>query len=176
MLVDVFVPENNEVELANEAMRLGFKEIVLLYEAGLPKKPSIPGLRIRTALLIRSLNDCVRAKKHFDLLFAPSDRPFFESAFIDCILLEVYSPAPDLFFQRRSGLDDVKCALAKKNNIQLVFATKISDKSVLGRLEQDARLCRKYKLAFSVASFARKPRDLRAQKDLEAYARVLKLL
>jgi len=53
--------------------------------------------------------------------------------------------------------------------------TSKNKETVLGKMMQNARLCNKYKVKTIVASFARKPNELRNEKDLSSFGAVLGL-
>lgn len=86
----------------------------------------------------------------------------------------------DSLHYRRSGLNHVICDIMAKNNVALVINVKSlrdyagRDRSVIiGRLKQNIRLCRKYRVSILVGSFAEVPEDLRSPHDVEALLRVL---
>lgn len=83
-------------------------------------------------------------------------------------------PRKDGTHQRHSGLNEVLCKLAKEKGKILAFdfnaLLTARDRSVvLGRMMQNARLIRKYKNDFIIASFAKKEYELRAKKDYIAF-------
>ena len=70
------------------------------------------------------------------------------------------------------------CKLAKKNNIAIGFSfneiLKSKEKSkLIGRMMQNIKLCRKYKVKMVFASFAKNKFEMRAVKDLLSFCRVL---
>lgn len=86
----------------------------------------------------------------------------------------------DLHF-RRGGLDEQLLSKAKEKKIGIGFSfsdfINIRDAriraNVLGRMEQNVRLCRKYKLRMAVASLARNRWEMRHANDLLAFARTI---
>jgi RNase P/RNase MRP subunit p30 len=44
---------------------------------------------------------------------------------------------------------------------------------LLGRMKQNLRICKKYKVKIRVFSFALKPYEIRSEKDLESLGKVL---
>jgi hypothetical protein len=178
MQSDVVCPINNEFELASTAKQLGFKEIIFLYHAVVPPKNiDLPGLMIKRAYLAKHPRDVPSPKAGFNFIFARSDRAFFESKIINYVIDSESSESPDFFYQKRGGLDDAMCKLAKENHIIVVFSVQSSDdKTILGRLEQNARLCRKHHAAFLVATLAKTPLDMRSPKDMDAFSRMIRLI
>ena len=84
----------------------------------------------------------------------------------------------DSLHYRNSGLNQVLCNLARKNNIMIGFSfsdlLNISGKEkTLGRMMQNVRLCRKFKVKMMVCSFARNEFELRSYDTLMAVASVI---
>jgi len=80
---------------------------------------------------------------------------------------------------RNSGLDQVACKIAAKNKIAIGFSfkevlcKKMERAELIGRMMQNAKLCRKYRVKVVLGSFASKKEELRNSKDLEAFGRVI---
>ena len=179
MKIDVVVPKNNEAELLEIAEKLGFKELIFLYtdlKKRLPKLNSSK-LKVYTAALIDNINEVDKAEKNFDFVFAPAQRSFFENKKIKYLINAENSREEDFLYQKRAGLDDVMCKLAKEKNKTIVFNIQLlAQQNVLSRMIQNAKLCRKYKVKTLVATFATKPFEMRAPKDLAGFARITKLM
>lgn len=86
----------------------------------------------------------------------------------------------DSFHYRRSGLNHILCDIMARKNIALVFCLRTlleysgRDRAILfGRVTQNIRLCRKYKVPMRCGSFAEIPEQLRSLHDMEALLRVL---
>lgn len=84
--------------------------------------------------------------------------------------LEVISQK-DTFHQRASGLNQVYCKLAVRNKIAVAFNLRdifyAKDKYVvLGRVMQNIRLCRKYKVKMMIISLAEDEYGMRNPMDL----------
>ncbi|MBU2589255.1 MAG: hypothetical protein KKA65_01235 [Nanoarchaeota archaeon] len=95
----------------------------------------------------------------------------------EIIVIHEKSPKDHLHF-RRTALNQVTCKLAKKNKIIIAFSfDKIinsRDKAlVFGRLMQNFKLCRKYKVKVLFASFARNKYGMRSSHDLLSLLQVL---
>lgn len=180
MKIAIVKPKNNEEELILMAENLGFKEILLLYEKEAAKyqNKSKSSIKIITGFLIKNVSEINKATKNNDLIFAPAQRSFFENKKIKYLINAEAMQEKDSVHQRRAGLDDVMCKLAKQNHQVVVFNTKYNiycRQEVLGRMMQNARLCRKYKLKTLVATFASTPLEMRAPKDLDGFARLIRL-
>ena len=77
----------------------------------------------------------------------------------------------DFMHHRASGLNHILCTFAKKNDLKigLSFSSilKSSDRhQLVGRMSQNIKLCRKYKVKMCIASFAKKPYEMRSPNDL----------
>lgn len=183
MKQDVLMPENNEAELLKFAEKLGFKEIIFLY-TDLSKKPenvSSKKIKILTAGLVVNPKDADNAARNFDLVFGTAQRSLFESKKINYLINAEIDSKKDFLYQRRAGLDDVMCRTAKEKNKIVVFnvgliSGKEADNILYARMMQNAKMCRKYKVKTLVATFARSPLYMRAPKDLDGTARILKLM
>ena len=84
----------------------------------------------------------------------------------------------DYMHSRRSGLDQVCCKLAKKNKISIVISYSSIKNSkdrplTLGKIAQNLRLCKKYKVPIILASFASKKEEV---IDLNNFKSLIKSL
>lgn len=91
----------------------------------------------------------------------------------------------DFMHQRNSGFNHILCGIAVKRNkiIAVSFGMLLNTDSdrynkmpqILGRMKQNARLCRKYKVRLCIASFADDPYKMRGVSDLTSFGVVLGL-
>lgn len=84
----------------------------------------------------------------------------------------------DHLHYRQSGLNQVFLNLAKKNNIAIGFSFNeiLKNKNrplLLGRMIQNIKLCRKYKVKFMLASFAPGDYGMRNALDLVSFLKCL---
>lgn len=80
----------------------------------------------------------------------------------------------DHLFYRQSGLNDVLCKIAKKNNVAVAVSLDQFNEAIkVGRIMQNARFCRKYKVVFLILSLASDEYGLRSPKDVEALYRLI---
>ena len=181
MSFDIVLPKGNELELARAAKTLGFKELVLAYDkiSDIPKgiQKEVSGITIKSAAIIHDVSGIGKAQGKADYIMAPAERPFLESKKIDFVFGAEGSEQKDFFYQKRSGIDDAMCKLARQNGTAIIFCANFADgKNWLGRFRQNARLCRKHKARAAAATFARRPLDMRSSKDLEAFCRAIGLV
>jgi len=100
------------------------------------------------------------------------------SKHVDILLDPHLGSRKDFMHQRNSGLNDVLCALAKEHQVAIGFSfssvlNSTHRVSLLGRMMQNIRLCRKYKIPMVIGTFARNAWELRNEKDIQAFFRVL---
>ncbi len=84
----------------------------------------------------------------------------------------------DKMHQRDSGLNQVLCKLAKEKGVAIGFSFRsiLNAKSrakLMGRMIQNIKLCRKYKVRMVIGSFAKTESETRNVKDVQAFFRVL---
>ena len=103
-----------------------------------------------------------------------------ETRKVDVLLSPEKNNKRDFMFFRNSGLNQVLCKLAVKNHISIGF--NFSDilnsngkerSKLLGRMTQNVRLCKKYKVKMEFSSFAKNKFELRSDAILTSFAKVL---
>lgn len=80
----------------------------------------------------------------------------------------------DFMHYRDSGLNQVLCRLARENKIRIGFnfndVLKSEDrKNILGRMIQNVRLCRKFRVKMVLISGAKNELEMRASRDLISF-------
>ncbi|HLD12662.1 MAG TPA: RNase P subunit p30 family protein [Candidatus Nanoarchaeia archaeon] len=75
---------------------------------------------------------------------------------------------------RRAGLNHTLCKLATHNRIMIAFNFRLvlhhADRQlIIGRMQQNVKLCRKYKTKMIIASFATNKYEQRTPQDLQAF-------
>jgi len=162
---DIVIPNGNEKELLKEAKKLGVK-IYFLYE----KKSKET---VKPYILVN------KKDKDSKFLFCTPERKNFENKKTDFIYGFETLEKKEHYHYRKSGLDQVLCKLAKEKDITIVFDfSKLYSKNkeqVLGRMMQNARLCKKYGVKTVVFSFAKNPKRIQNPSDLDAFSRVIGL-
>jgi hypothetical protein len=185
--LDVVVPNNNEKELIEMAIKSGFEELVLLseninYQYDIRKYLVPEGkIIIKKGFLAKDISHISKARKRFDYIFANAERKFFEQK-IDYIINSELSDRKDSFHYRNTSLNQVHAKLAKENNITIVFnlglllESNMRNKQIFfGRMLQNARLVNKYKLKHAIFSLASKPSEMRGPVVMKAMENVLGL-
>ena len=184
---DIVFPNGNENEFLEIAEKLGFKSIVLAYNGidKIPKKLPDSKIKISTAIVAEE-KQIQKAKSKADLVLFKStgnDRWVFEKSQADIIFGLEAAQKKDFMHHRASGLNQVLCKIAaqKGKAIAFDFSAVLNSKGMLraqiiGRMMQNARFCRKYKVKAILASFAKSPYEMRASKDLEAFFATIGLI
>lgn len=100
------------------------------------------------------------------------------SKYVDILLDPHLGMRKDFMHQRNSGLNHILCALAKEHNVAIGFSFSAILESKqrakdFGRIMQNIRLCRKYKIPMVIGSFAKNVWQVRNEKDLQAFFKVL---
>jgi RNase P/RNase MRP subunit p30 len=180
----------NEKKFIQMAEKLGYKQLIVLYPSisELKKSSSIKSnLSIKRALLIDTANKnkvitlIKEAKKATYLSFVIAQNPKFDRFIVErtdatgIVNVEFVHPKDHLHF-RRSGLDQVICRFAHKNKkvIASSFSQLLKDKrNILGRVAQNKRLCKKYKVDYIIGSFATTPLEMIGLYEKNALLRML---
>lgn len=99
---------------------------------------------------------------------------------VDIILSPHMGILRDHMNSRNSGLNDTVCKIAKKNKIAvgISFSEILNSKGItraekIGRIMQNIRLCRKYKVQMILANFATNKKEMRGPRDLMSFGIVL---
>jgi RNase P/RNase MRP subunit p30 len=189
---DIVFPKNNEEKFIEIAERLGYRELIFVYKFNKKTidnyKDRIDKLKQRTTIklffgILAEKKCLLKVKKYSDFVFYKSDgndRFIFDKV-RDCFIFGLEEVnRKDSMHYRNSGLNQVHCKLANKNNITITFSftsllkdNKIYRSQILGRMMQNIRFCRKYKVKTIIASFTDNPYGMRSYKDLESFGRLL---
>ncbi len=180
MNFDVLIPKNNEKELIEEAIRLKYKEIVMLtdkkeYKLDDSVKTTVTKSKIiiKTAFFLRNPAEFSRVRNKFDYIFAYPERKFFEMN-IDYVFNLEMLPEKDSFHFRRTPLNQVTAKLCSEHSIKIAFEySLVENKVALGRMMQNSVLIRKYKLDFDVFSFASSVNEMHSKNKMKSLLNVL---
>ena len=127
--------------------------------------------------------DKIKGKYQFIIVLGGSNeanRNALENKDIDILLNPEREKEKDFMHYRNSGLNQVLCKIAKENGkaiginfseIKKMKGKKDAEK--LGRILQNIRLCKKYKVPIILASFAKNAKELVHSAELKSFARTL---
>lgn len=180
-MIDIVFPGKNEKDFIELAEKLGYSGLVLVYD----NKESIPDLKkfktklkLKTALLASQKKvQSARTKSKLVFVKAVEDNRFaFEKSRPDLVFAVEEAQPRDFMHQRGSGLNHIMCRFAKENNVKIGFSfnsilnsSAMSRAQIIGRMQQNILLCRKFKCNTVIASFAKDPYEMRFSKDLLAF-------
>ena len=106
------------------------------------------------------------------------NRKAVENKNVDILLSPEKIRKDDFMHSRNSGLNQVLCKSAKKNNVAIGFNFRDVLKSkerwlLLGKMMQNVALCRKYKVEMVVISGAENESELKSAMDLFSFAQAI---
>ena len=188
MSFDIVFPRNNEHELILISQKLGYSELFLAYEYNRNSYNSIKErftllqqktrFKVMLALKVKP-TQISETKKIANLQLCDSsdkNRWVLEKNSHLMLYNVEYQKKNDFIHQRNSGLNHILCTLAHQNNIQigvsfydLMQAEDPKKPILIGRIQQNARLCKKYKVNMVLASFASEAYAMRAHYDLRSF-------
>ena len=123
------------------------------------------------------------AKAKFSIIDGqhPALRSQIEQGISAVINLET-DPKPDGLHSRRSGLNQVLAALLHRKKGMMLFNHRLVRENVgqqraliIGRMQQNVALCRKYKVPMAIVTMAKTPYELRSPHDLQSFGTLLKM-
>ena len=190
MFSDIIFPKKNEKQFIKLAEKLNYSSLCFIYNFApdiisqiqmIKELQKTTKIKLFFALQASPVN-IKRAKNIADIVLVKSipeqDQTTFEKFVPDMIFDLESSPRKDSLHFRSSGLNQVLCNLAyiKGVTIGFSFSSILNSKNrpkLLGRIIQNLRLCRKYRVKTIFASFAQNPSEMRAAHDLMSLAVVL---
>ena len=189
---DIAFPNKNEEKFINLAERLNTKEIYFIYnyqkdisqqKNKLKELQKTTKIKLKFGLLAKQ-QEIIRAKKISSFVIIESsgkDQHTLEKLSPNLIFNFEKSEKKDKPHYRLSGLNQVLCKLAAKNKITIGFSfSELLNSSpqkrqvILGRMIQNLKFCKKYNSSILLASFAKKPFELRSLKNLKSLERLLR--
>jgi RNase P/RNase MRP subunit p30 len=184
-MIDVVFPQQNEQEFFATAKRLGYDGLILVYpsEQSAERMPLPPkGLKASSAVLAGQQTAFQLRKKGLTIFVQASenDKKILERGFASVLFGSELVQAKEYAHQRGSGLNQVLCSLANKNKATIGFGLSnilsagINQRAqLLGRIMQNIRLCKKYKVKTIIGSFAKSQWQMRSPHDLQAFFTML---
>lgn len=108
------------------------------------------------------------------------NRKAVEDKNVDILMSPEKGRYKDFMKSRNSGLNQVLCKLASKNDVAIgfdfneVLKAKDSEKpNIIGRMKFNARLCNKYSVGMYVCNSTKNKEEIRSEPDLNAFGRIL---
>lgn len=163
---DYVIASGNEKEFVSMGEKLGYSELVFIGKADLSK--------IKTKLKLTTSTRIFKSSS--------KDRELIESKKADVIYEFEQEQRKDHTHFRNSGINQVIAKLMKDKKViygisfnQILKASPKEQAVLLGRMMQNIRIFRKYKVSMIVGSFASNPYEMRDFKDLVSFAKTLGL-
>lgn len=173
---DIVFPQKNEKELLNMAKELGFQKLYFVYDL---KNYPIENYIGADKIILAKSYEIKKARQISKIVIVESseqNRQVIEKSLFDIIFNLETEKKQDLMHSKRSGLNQVLCKLISKKNKFVAFnfnlllkANKGLRVNLLSRMNQNVKLCRKYKVKMLIASFAKTPYEMRAAHDMIAF-------
>jgi len=200
MPIDVVIPKGNEKSLAERLAMLGFDKVVFLYpynkenfEHALKlsekkfKVKAYFAFNVSNKLEARAIKNKLKEKfgqEFFPrfLVFAEARRQNIQDRFIDVVYGAELLEETESLHHRRSGINEAIARLLKERekvylfNISMLHGKEMwVTARLLGRAMQNARYAKKFCFTFGVATFSSNYIYLAHAKDMQAFARTLRL-
>jgi RNase P/RNase MRP subunit p30 len=188
-MIDIVFPEKNEAKFVSMAEKLGYSSLCFVYDykKNLKRIKEIISLEQKKTKvklyfgLLADKKSILKAKRISDFVLVRSvgdDQDIFEKLKPDMVYDLELAASKDAMHFRASGLNQVLCKFAAKNKIIVgfSFSSILNAKNrvmILGRITQNIRFCRKYKVDTCFASFARTSYEMRAWHDLAGFLIIL---
>ncbi len=164
---DFVILSGNEKEFVKMAEKLGYSELVFVGNSDVSN--------IKTKLKLIS-------SKRISKSDIKKDRGLIENKKVDIIYEFEQMNRKDSMHFRNSGLNQVIAKLMKEKDVayglsfsQILNSSKEARAVMIGRMMQNIKICKKYKVPIIIASFSRNPYEMRDYRDLIAFARTLGL-
>lgn len=188
MFQDICFPKNNEKEFVEIALKLGTKALIFVYEfkdlktfENKKKELSeIKNIKIDIGVIVddKSIN---KIPSFDDYVFAATaSKSLIENKKSYIFFDFEKQDRSDFLHHRNSGLNHVMCQIMKEKEKMLgfSFSSLLNSKNkgvMLGRMQQNARFSRKFKLKTVIASFAIAPYELRAEHEINSFKKILNI-
>ena len=187
MFYDVVFPRGNEKEFIEMAGKLDVEGLCLSY--AYDGKASVQEAKSRIAVLQKTTEISLKPlflaegreiyrvhdlKEHALAEASDESREIIAKYHPDVVYNLELAERKDFARSRNSGLDKAICQFAAKNGVIVTFSfssilNSESLQVLLGRIKQNAKLCRKYGVKTAVASLSSDPLEMRSPHDLRAF-------
>lgn len=186
MFQDVCFPKNNEQEFIDIAKKLGTKSLIFVYEftnfkdldEKKKKLSEIKSIKVDLGVMVND-KTVEKLQKNDDYIFARTpSKNLIESKKTYILFDFEMQDKPDFLHHRNSGLNQVIANEMKDKILGISFSTylnSINKGIILGRMKQNAKIAKKYKVKTFVLSFAKHPYELRSEHELEAFKKIINI-
>jgi|TARA_Y100000310_G_scaffold194021_1_gene193999 RNase P/RNase MRP subunit p30 len=187
-MIDIAIPKNNEEDFVAIAEKLGYKGLCFLYNyndyLNKQKNFETKKIKIYRGVLAENKNiNKIKSKPKNEKVFvvvrsSSDDRKIMEGSKAHMIFSFEDNIKRDFIHQRASGLNHILCKLANENNIIMGFSLSSilnteNKHVILGRIVQNIKMCRKFKVKTAIASFAKNPYEMKSTHDISSLFYIL---
>jgi len=176
--------EKKKEEFRQQGKKLGFEDVYFIEHFRGLKESNANIILINSRNkqdLSNQISKAFMLKKPIFVLGSNDEvnRAALENKKVSCLLSPEYERKKDFMHSRDSGLNQVLCKIAVKNNaaIGINFNDLHEDKKEtalrIGRIIQNIRFCSKYKVKVLMASFSKKPEEMVSAYDLRSFCSTL---
>ncbi len=172
-MIDLVFPKNNEKEFISMSVKLGYSGLCFVYNSVDELIRNKEKLKKSKSKLLFGLKFESKEKVYDFIITRASgkSRQILEKGKADIIYDFEKGSREDYIHHRASGLNQVLCKFARKNNVAVGFSVSSilnNEKKpvLLGRIKQNIKLCRKYKVRMIIGSFSSEPYKMRSLHDL----------
>lgn len=188
--VDFFVGKRS-LEVETIAKQKGFEKIFFVKEirsladfSGLKKKDNSYDVGLINTKNLNFLRRFVdKATNYFEYVAVLGvtdlvNRSALENRKVFALVAPEINRGDDFLFQRNSGLNHVLCKIAKERKKLIIFrisdfsGTEEKKASFLGKLMQNLKLCKKYKVDYLLTNFASETNNILHVKQLRLLEKV----
>ena len=186
MHIDFVFPNENEKELIDAAVSLGYDSLCFCYPYS--KSHNLTAILAQDSKQVKLLTAFIFTEKNISKISSSkADINILSTSSNIRFLIENYgnrigyissietSPKSDFLHHRNSGMNHIICSIMKENNISIILSLNsllsADNKQFplyIGRIKQNIKLARKYKIKVQLASFASSLYQMRPKHDLIA--------
>lgn len=172
--MQIVFPDKNEKEFLDMVFKLGITEIVFVYRLkDFVRKEFDSDIGVKFGILAKA-NEILKAKQKADLVLyecGEDARHVIEKFKPDIVFNLENSSRKDFIHHRNSGMNHIIAKLMHEKGVKLGVSfsnlLKSSKRDVLiGRIKQNLKLCKKYKVDVVISSFAKDVYEMRCEKEL----------
>ncbi len=167
-MIDIVLVRESEVGFAEFAKHLGYSDVLFVFRS---VEQALASDMKRKGVLVE-VKDIAKVKKLGLLAFCHGTREAIERG-ADVVFGFELDASKDKMHYREGGLNQVLCELAHEKGVTIGFslasllqASPAQRALLFGRIVQNVELCRKYKVAMRIGSFAASPFGLRGAEDV----------
>ena len=109
-----------------------------------------------------------------------TNRIALENKKVEILVSPEKNDLKDKFNYRNSGLNQVLCRIASKNKVSIGFDfclilrnTKLQRAKYIGRMVQNVKLCRKYRVSMIIGCFSENAIENRSLSTLKAFSKII---